>query len=183
MGEYAKREGSRSKMESRLVEGGLAGVLAWGAEAASRAKDAAPVLSGRLVREIKVDPAGPRESPSLVFSILFGVSGLSYARAHEYGSGIHSLDPAYRQLIPIEAGFWTGKSNAKSLAFHWPDGPKDHPAYNAEKDMFFFRKVYHPGVEAANQGKGYLRLGAERSKELGKRLLMEAIIARLKGSV
>ena len=180
MGRFAKRQGSPSELEARMIEGGLNGMQAWMNLASDEAARLAPVDTGRLAREIKPDPLGPEEIEPLVFRGFIGVSGLEYARAHEFGSGIHALDPAERQLIPITAGFWTGKSDAKALAFAWADGPKPHPAFNEEAGLYFFHTVYHPGVQAANQGKGYLRLGVEKTTEEGKRLILLGVAAALK---
>ena len=180
MGRFAKRLGDPSKVEIALVEGMLNGMQAWMTECAQVASDLAPVKTSRLATEIKADPHGPAEIDPLVVRGFVGVSGLEYARAHEYGSGIHALDPSERRLIPITAGYWTGKSQAKALAFAWPEGPKPHPAYNEELGLYFFHTIYHPGVRPANDGKGYLRLAAQRTKEFGKRALLLGIGARLR---
>jgi len=180
MGRFAKRMGDPSKTEIALVEGMLNGMQGWMLECAKVAAQRAPVKTSRLATEIKSDPAGPREIKAMVVQGFVGVSGLEYARAHEYGSGIHSLDPSERRLIPITAGFWTGESDAKALMFKWPEGPKPHPAYNEELGVYFFHTIYHPGVRPANQGKGYLRLAAQETLEFGKRALVLGITARLK---
>jgi hypothetical protein len=180
MGRFAKRIGDPAKLEIALIEGLLNGVQAWMIEAAKVASQRAPVQTSRLATEIKSDPAGPREIEPMVVRGFIGVSGLEYARAHEYGSGIHSLNPADRELIEITAGYWTGKSQAKALMFDWPEGPKPHPAYNEELGVYFFHTVYHPGVPAANEGKGYLRLGAEETKEFGRRAILLGLAARFK---
>jgi len=180
VGRFAKRKGSPAELEIALVEGMLNGMQAWMQEAAKKASNLAPVATSRLATEVKADPNGPHEVEPLVVRGFIGVSGLEYARAHEYGSGIHALNPADRELIEITAGYWTGKSNAKALMFEWPEGPKPHPAYNEELGVYFFHTVYHPGVPAANQGKGYLRLGASETQDFGRRALLLGIAARLK---
>lgn len=180
MGRFATRQGSPAKTEIALVEGMLNGMQAWMLECAKVASQRAPVQTSRLATEIKADPSGPREIEPMVVQGFVGVSGLEYARAHEYGSGIHSMNPADRELIEITAGFWTGKSQAKALMFEWPEGPKPHPAYNEELGVYFFHTVYHPGVRAANQGQGYLRLAAKETQGFGRRALLEGITSRLK---
>ncbi len=162
-----------------MVEGMLNGMQAWMIEAAKIASEHAPVKTSRLATEIKPDPNGPIEIEPLVIQGKIGVSGLEYARAHELGSGIHALDPAERRLIPITAGYWTGRSDAKALMFVWPEGPRPHPAYNEELGVYFFHTVYHPGVPAANEGQGYLRLAAHKTLDYGKRALILGITARL----
>lgn len=180
MGRFAKRTGDPSKIEIALVEGMLNGMDVWMIKCAEVAAKRAPVKRSRLANEIKADPSGPREIKAMVVQGFVGVSGLEYARAHEYGSGIHSLDPSERRLIPITAGYWTGKSDARALMFKWPEGPKPHPAYNEELGVYFFHTIYHPGVRAANEGKGYLRLAAQETTEYGKWAIVLGITARLK---
>jgi hypothetical protein len=179
MGKYASRRGDISDLEAKILRGAMVGMRAWLDLASQRAENLAPVDTSRLAKSIHVDPDSPYELDRLVFTGIFG-SNVEYARAHELGSGIHASDPAYRELILIEAGFWTGKSDKKALAFHWPGGPKDLPNYDPETDKFIFRRVYHPGVPAANQGKGYLRPAAQSTKEDGPRLVVSAITAELK---
>ena len=175
----ARRRGDRAAIEQRLIIGGLKGMGAWMTLAVEYAKEKAPVDQGHLVRSIQEDEKGPQEE-GLRFSGLIGVGKFPpYARAHELGSGILALDPSERQLIPITAGFWTGKSEARALEFAWEAGPKPHPAYNEERGMYYFHTVYHPGVRPAHGGKGYLRYGAQLSATEGKRLMLQAIIAEL----
>jgi hypothetical protein len=163
-----------------VVTGALKGVEAWADLAVQISKEVyVPVKTGRLARSIHKDKEGAQEVEPLIFSILFGTN-VNYARAHELGSGIHALNPAERELIKIEAGYWTGKSTKKALAFQWPEGPTDHPAYDEESGKFVFRAVYHPGVPAANQGRGYLRPAAKDSMDTGKALVASAIVAELK---
>jgi hypothetical protein len=176
MGKYATRRNTLGDFQERIFRGQYIGMTAWGQIAAERAAELAPVDTGRLAREIKVDQAGPQEVAPGILGISFGVSGLEYARAHELGSGIHSLDPAYRHFIEIKPV----TPGVKSLAFAWPAGPKGHPAYDQESGMFFFARIMHPGVRPANQGEGYLRLAAKETKEEGTRLLLEAITSQLR---
>lgn len=186
MGRYAKRMGDRSKLEAAIVVGGMNGMQAWqdyvAKQASESAATGAPVDTGRLARSIRGDSAFPQEVESLQFEGRIGAH-TEYARAHELGSGIHALDPAERELIVIEAGFWTGKSDKRALNFVWPDGPTNHPAYNAEgpyAGTFTFRRVYHPGVAAAHGGRGYLRYSAEESVPIGRRLMIQSITNSLK---
>lgn len=180
-GRLAKRAGSRSKMEQRILQGLFNGVDAWQYLVEGRASELAPVATSRLAKSIHADPNFPIEIEVMIVVGQVGTN-VEYARAHELGSGIHALNPADRELIEIEAGFWTGKSNKKALNFPWPAGPTTHPAYNATgpyAGTFTFRKIYHPGVPAANQGEGYLRLAAKQSQEEGRRIVLQAVINEL----
>lgn len=179
MGRYAERTGNRSKMESATVRGALLGMTGWLAITVLEAESLAPVETGRLARSIHQSAEGPMETDPLIFSGLFGTN-VEYARAHELGSGIHALDPAARELILIEAGFWTGKSSKKALSFLWPGGPTDISSYQTDgpyAGKHAMRRVYHPGVRPAHGGRGYLRLAASNKQESGSRLVLEAIMA------
>jgi len=169
------RKNSPGHLEHKMIVGGLKGITAWSELVAQRARENAPVDTYFLSPSIHADE--PEEN-ELVFRNIVGTN-VEYARAHELGSGIHALDPAERELILIEAGFWTGKSEKKALAFHWPDGPKDLPNYDPATDKFIFRRVYHPGVRPAHGGKGYLRKALEETREDGRNLFLSALLAEM----
>lgn len=170
MAEVTRKNG-RSEMEHRLVTGMVKGVSAWGDLVVQRASDGAPVDTGRLARSIHRDEV--EEIAPFVVSTLAG-SNVEYARAQELGSGLHA-DPEFLpegqspERYPIEPVF------AKALAFEWPGGPKDHPAYDAESGLFFFARVMHPGVQA----QPYLRPAARETLADGRRLVMEAVRVEL----
>lgn len=169
-------------MEQRMLLGLFNGVSAWQLLVEGRASKLAPVDTSRLAKSIHANPNFPIEIKELVVVGQVGTN-VEYARAHELGSGIHALDPSARELIKIEAGFWTGKSDKKALSFAWPGGPKPHPAYNESgphAGKYTFRVVYHPGVPAANQGEGYLRLALKETKEEGKRIVIQSVINEMK---
>lgn len=156
-------------MTHRLAIGLLKGSAAWGDLVAQRASDNAPVAQGRLARSIHRDV--PEEIAPLIVSVLVGTN-VEYARAQELGSGLYS-DPEFggiQEKYPIVPVF------AKALAFKWPGGPVDHPAYDQESGLFFFGKVMHPGVRA----QPYLRPAVSETVEDGKRLVMDAVVAELK---
>lgn len=164
-----------------MVVGAFNGMSAWMVLVKKRSSELAPFDTGRLARSIHTDDAFPIESAPLIFEGQIGTN-VEYARAHELGSGIHALDPAARELIVIEAGFWTGKSDKKALNFPWADGPKDHPAYNETgpyAGTFTFRRIYHPGVKPAWGGQGYMRKAGHESVDEARRLMLAAIIAEL----
>ena len=181
-GRLAKRKGDRSKLEQRILLGLFNGVDAWQYLVATRASKLAPFDRGRLARSIHPDPEFPIETEPMVVAGQVGTN-VEYARAHELGSGIHSLNPADRELILIEAGYWTGKSNKKALNFAWPGGPENISAFNPTgpyKGTFTFRRVYHPGVPAAHGGEGYLRLAGKRTRDEGRRMVLQAVMSELK---
>ncbi len=160
------RKRGRAEIKRKITIGLMKGLFAWGGLASQRAGAIAPVKSGRLARSIH--QGSPFELTDLVWAVLFGTN-VKYARAHEFGSGIHSQDPSERELILIEA------KNAKALAFFWPGGPKDSSAFDPETGLFFFKRVFHPGVPA----KPYLRPAAKDTKEDGAKLVMAAVKAEL----
>lgn len=80
------------------------------------------------------------------------------ARAYEYGSGVHSrvAKKSPKQLGPKGRILIKPKSK-KMLAFHWEIADKfPGPWVFGEDGKVLFYSVKHPGVEAANGGKGYL---------------------------
>jgi hypothetical protein len=146
--------------------------------ATQSAKLLAPVKTGRLAREIKWGE--PYMKDDLLAACKYGVSGLEYALAQEFGSGLYVEADApgnpKRAAYPITAGYWTGKSPRKSLAFVWPNGPKPHPAYDESTGLYFFREVMHPGVHPHP----YLRPAYDQTKTEGARLILSAVMAELK---
>lgn len=144
----------------------------WMRLSVQRARQWAPVRSGRLVREIKADPETPRLEAFLRVLGIIGVSGLAYARAHELGSGIHGPD---KMPYPIKPRY------AKVLAFPWPNAPeavrRSQPGHE-KTGLFFFASVQHPGVRPPH-GKGYLRPGVKLEQAAAERLLLEALKAEM----
>jgi hypothetical protein len=159
------------------------GMMNAGDMLAQRAEAKAPVDTGRLARSIHSG------EPFLVGEMAMGVkvgTNVVYARAHEFGSGIHAEDPAARELILIEAGFWTGKSDKKALSFRWPGhmhmmygrravsvgGVITNERYEmGMTDRWAFRRVYHPGVPAHP----YLRPALHETAPQVARLVMGPI--------
>lgn len=72
------------------------------------------------------------------------------AAAYEYGSGIHSSDP---HTIPIEG--------RPLLVFPWDKAEAGIP--RTKDGRVILAHVEHPGVEAANNGRGYLHAAIEDS--------------------
>ena len=87
------------------------------------------------------------------------------ARAREYGSGIHARrrGPHYITIRP---------KNKKVLAFFWEKANENIPRLPDGRVML--KSVEHPGVEAAQNGKGYIGPAFnETRKALRERLLKE----------
>lgn len=162
----AYRTGDPSLMEQRLIVGATKGLLAWGNLVAQRATLKAPVKSGRLARSITVGTVHMIDRGKLAINV---GTNVEYAAAQEFGSGIHSPNPADRHLIPIRA------RRKKSLAFKWEGGPTDISAYDPDSGMWFFKVVYHPGVRA----QPYLRPAVHETGQEGVNLVTSAIIAEL----
>lgn len=171
---------SVEEMNARINIGLQRGVLAWAMLAAQTAKLLAPVKTTRLAREIKWGE--PYMKTNQIAACQYGVSGLEYAMAQEFGSGLYiEQDPDTPgghapAKYPIIAGYWTGKSDKRYLGFAWPNGPKNHPAYDEKSGKFFFKQVMHPGVHPHP----YLRPAYTNTKAEGARLVMAAVMAELK---
>ena len=124
------------------------------------------------------------------------------ARAREYGSGIHSSIAQYRKKYLIKPkkakvlafawdtadvdalrssriAFWRRK---KKFVDTDQDGEFSFPSYSslpsfageAPDGRLMFNYVYHPGVEAENQGRGYLGLGFSRAQERVKEEILKS---------
>ena len=78
------------------------------------------------------------------------------ARAREYGSGIHARRSATsrHQLGPKGKILIRPKAGKKFLAFPWDVANDNIP--RLPDGRVLLREVQHPGVEAANNGKGYI---------------------------
>jgi hypothetical protein len=155
------------EMRQKVLVGLVKGMTAWAALVAQAAALKAPVDSGRLARSIH---AGEAQVVSPTFVAILVGTNVEYARAQEMGSGIHAEDPAERQLILIEA------KHKKALAFKWNNGPKDISAYDEQSGLWFFKRIWHPGVPAHP----YLRPAAKENMETGRRLVLESILAELR---
>lgn len=72
------------------------------------------------------------------------------ARAYEYGSGLHSKKARRKILIRAR--------KKKVLAFFWDVATSDPENFKFDdKGRVLLKSVQHPGVKAANSGKGYLK--------------------------
>ena len=78
------------------------------------------------------------------------------ARAREYGSGLHARrgKKAKYPIVPV---------NAPALVFFWEKANDNIP--RTEDGRVILQKVMHPGVEAANDGRGYLEPALEETKK------------------
>ena len=164
---------SKTQVLAAIARGQYKGIDAVGNLFIQQAKRKAPVDKGDLARSIMYE--GPYNDGPWVMYVVAGPT-VEYGAAQEFGSGLHHRDPAKRAKYPILPGAVTGKSSAKVLAFKWPGGPKPHPAYNAELDMYFFAKVMHPGVKP----QPYLRPALEELRPKIANLVLSAMIGELR---
>ena len=152
---------------ARIEAGLTVGVAAAGEIVAQRAQAMAPVDTGRLARSIR--RTEPTTRGPMRVSCLVGTN-VEYAAAQEFGSGLRAEDESARHVIIIEPRY------AKALAFRWPDGPKDNPAYDHRSGLFFFRRVRHPGVPPHP----YLRPALASVRSEAAVTIMEAVAAALR---
>lgn len=96
------------------------------------------------------------------------------ARAREYGSGVHARGArtSKHQLGP-HGKILIKPKNRKYLAFYWEKANDNIP--RLPDGRVVLPKVEHPGVEAANNGKGYLAPAINKVREhIRKRFAREA---------
>lgn len=132
-------------------------------------------------------------------------SAAKAARAYEWGSGIHSsknyvskfqLGPKGKiRIVPRKAAFlafdWQGPG-VDLEALHWSriahwkkrkagevDGLPSFAGI-APDGKLLFNHVEHPGVQAANNGRGYMRLSLEVNKEKINREIAKSAAEKLK---
>lgn len=162
-------EPSMGEIRQKVLIGAMTGMTAWGGLVAQTAELKAPVDTGRLARSIH---AGEAQAVTETFITIQVGTNVEYAAAQEFGSGIHAENPADRQLILIEA------KHKKALAFKWKNGPTDISAYDEQSGLWFFRRVWHPGVPAHP----YLRPAVKETFPTGRRLVLESILSQLRRS-
>lgn len=148
-------------LAAQIMTGLAGGMLDVGHMVSQRARNKAPVDTGRLARSIHASE--PRVVGPLAMAVDVGTN-VVYAAAHEFGSGVHAEDPAKRELILIEAGFWTGKSTKKALHFRWPGHFR--PIY-ATRARSKYPTVYPPAGWRGTRAHGTRRRGRRRRRGRG----------------
>lgn len=93
------------------------------------------------------------------------------ARAREYGSGIHARrgNRGYIRIRP---------RNKKVLVFPW-DKAADYIPKTSDGRVIL-KEVNHPGVEAANNGKGYIHPAINETRRLYRKRLAQELIQGIK---
>ena len=169
-----------SRLETRLVIGGLRGMDAWAKLVAQTAKTGpnVPVDTSHLATNIRSGRV--MVEPIAKFSVLVGLGKeVPYARAQEMGSGLFA-EFGPKKKIEIWAGLLNpGQTKSldpkMALAFQWSGGPGEgSPGYQTSGKFAGYtilRMVLHPGVK----GHGYLRKAAEEVHDKGRLLLLEAL--------
>lgn len=102
------------------------------------------------------------------------------ARAQEYGSGIHARRG-------VKAKYPIRPKNRKVLAFHWEVANANPERFNFLPDgRVMLSSVQHPGIEAANEGQGYIAPAVKELKKRGREQLdkdiRDAILGDLRKS-
>ena len=109
--------------------------------------------------------------------------GSADARAQEYGSGLRARRGA-KKKYPIKP------KNKKILAFYWEVATRSEmEAGKPGKFMFapdgrvLMHQVNHPGIHAANQGKGYIAPAIKELKQRAKNELKSDIRQAILGDL
>lgn len=99
------------------------------------------------------------------------------ARAWEYGSGIHS-QKGPKQKYPIRP------KTKRFLAFHWEVADMNPEQFKFLPDgRVILPAVQHPGIEAANEGAGYIRPAIAELRKRGKQELTAEIKQAILGDL
>lgn len=101
------------------------------------------------------------------------------ARAQEYGSGWHARRGGLKDIV-------IRPKNKKALVFSW-DVADGNPAFKHTPDgKVVLMEVHHPGITAANEGKGYIAPAQKEIRTRGRAELdadvREAILSDLRAS-
>ncbi len=133
-----------------------------------------------------------QDSSGRIDIVSTGIStGPPVARAYEYGSGRHSRSSKVSPKQMGSRGFIRiAPKNKKVLAFPWDKVSENTPAgkkflgVSKSTGKALFRYVDHPGVRAANNGRGYLapaitEVRRQIKKEIPKEI-REAVLGSLR---
>lgn len=111
------------------------------------------------------------------------------ARAYEFGSGIHSRSTKRSRFQQGAKGFIRiAPKGKKVLAFFWDKVSHETPAgkkfrgVSAKTGKALFRYVDHPGVVAANGGRGYLAPAIAKVRKQMREDIPKEIRAEVVGS-
>ena len=104
------------------------------------------------------------------------------ARAYEYGSGIYrrSKKRSPKQL-PSGRILIKPRPPKKYLAFSWQVASSDPESFKMDNGKVLLRSVAHPGVKAANGGKGYLSPAITKVRRKMRRELKDDVAAESVG--
>ena len=95
------------------------------------------------------------------------------ARAQEYGSGLRARRGAKKKypIVPKEK---------KLLAFYWEVASANPQYFQFLPDgRVVFSSVQHPGIEAANEGKGYIAPAVNELRKRGRQELTKEVKAAI----
>ncbi len=169
-----------SRLETRLLIGGMRGMDAWAKLVAQAAKTGpwVPVKTSHLAGNIRAGRV--RAEPIAKFSVLVGLGKeVPYARAQEMGSGLFA-EFGPKKKIEIWAGLLNpGQTKSldpkMALAFKWSNGPGEgSPGYQSSGPFAGFTilgRVMHPGVKPHR----YLRAAFAETNLKGRTLLLLAL--------
>lgn len=103
--------------------------------------------------------------------------GSADARAQEYGSGLRARRGAKRKypIVP---------KDKKVLAFHWEVADSNPQNFKfTPNGKVLLGSVQHPGIQAANQGKGYIAPAMKELKKRGKAELKDDVRQAILGDL
>lgn len=132
--------------------------IAWAGQLTKMARELAPAH----VRPAISSHVEEGEDGRFVIRITSDLSKAPDARAQEFGSGLHARRVPKR-LIPILP------KNGKYLAFYWEVATANPNQFHMTADgKVLLTSVKHPGIEAANQGEGYIAPAMKELKARGR---------------
>lgn len=147
-------------MSARLINNLKRRAIAWAGQLTSLAKSYAP----NHVQPAISSHVEDNKDGQYIIRIIADRKIAPDARAWEFGSGIHARRGT-KGKYPILP------KNGKFLAFKWDVADRNPERFKFLPDgRVLLQSVQHPGIQAANEGKGYI---APAMKELRKRAKAE----------
>jgi hypothetical protein len=164
---------------SRLAGTLKARATSWAGQLTSLAKSLAPTHVANAISS-HVEDKGEGE---YIIRITANRNIAPDARAWEFGSGIHARR-GVKKKYPIKP------KEKKILAFYWDVATVSEMERGSPGKFMFapdgrvlFHSVQHPGIEAANGGKGYIAPAMIELRKKGRQELSESIRQAIVGDL
>lgn len=162
-------------MSNRLNDALFRKARSWAGQLTSLARSFAPSHVGKAIHS-KVEEGN--RAGQWIIRVEIDVSKVPDAAAWEFGSGIHARKgPKHKYPIRPKAG-------NRFLAFNWEVANMNPTQFKFLPDgRVLLPSVQHPGIEAANNGAGYVRPAMAELRKRGKGELSKEVKQAILGDL